>query len=270
VILPQRSTFAAQRWWEVIWPIVGYDLPPDIQRRLLDADRVVGEPQTWSDETRRRMQFLINVQDGIGAAYYHRDRIEAIEREIVTSIRAHFSAGQEGQTSSTATPKLSFEYIAYLNAARRTLEYVARAVSVCFDRNTEKIKRLASAVADAKPPDLAARVVETCATIFERFPHLIDESRGMSARDQAAHRRPIEPAYLFVMFWHGKVGIELHAGNAGPLEPYNTLDLARMTADEPRLSKSLDVELADLVDFCVELLDLAARAEARRIGNASS
>jgi hypothetical protein len=258
------------RFWNVVWPIVGYDIPPEIHRRILDADRILGERDTWSEETARRMRFAVSVHDGIAAAFYHRDRIEEIEREIVKAIRAEISVGREGQTSSTATPKLSFEYVAYLNASRRTLEYLSRAVSVCFDRNTDKIKKLGNVLLDAEPYELASRVSAICGSIYPRFPHLLNQAHGMSARDQAAHKRPVEPVYLFVMFWHGKLGIELHAGNVGPLEPYNTLDIERMTADEPRLSKSLDAELAGLVDFCVELLELAARAEADRVANEPS
>jgi hypothetical protein len=76
----------------------------------------------------------------------------------------------------------------------------------------------------------------------------------------------LEPAFLFVLVHEGKVGIELHDGNAAQLEPFHALDMTRLTLDhEPRLAPVLDSQLAELVDFCVQLMDLAARAEARRI-----
>ena len=123
------------RLHDLIWPIIGHDLPEHVFRRLDATFDVLGPPETWTAETERRAGFLIHVFDGMDAAYYHRDRIESIEREIVATLRANYSAGTHGQSASTRTPVISHEWIAYLNASRRTLDYAARAVSVCFRRS---------------------------------------------------------------------------------------------------------------------------------------
>jgi hypothetical protein len=255
---------------ESLWPIIGSDLPSEIFRRIDGTYAVLGEPESWSDATQRRVGFLLHVSDGLEAAYYHRDRIEAIEREIVATIRAKFTPGPHGQTFSSRTPKIGHEWIAYLNASRRTLEYLARAVSECFVRNTSKIKSLANAVDDAKPTDLAAEVARECANVERRFPHLLSETRGTSHRDRTAHHAPLEPAWLLVVFLDGKIGVELQAGDTAHLEELKTLDIKRMARDEPRLAQALDVELADLTEFCVNLMSLATQAEARRIAEGAA
>lgn len=254
---------------EVLWPVIGHDLPDPVDRRLVAIFEVVGERETWSQETQRRMGFPWYVFAGLEAAYYHRDRVESIEREIVETIRANLPTVKHGSTSWTRTPRISYEWIAYLNASRRTLEYLARAVSECFDGSTDKIKKLANVVSNADPSSgLAADVVTACGAITDRFAHLLASTKGESLRDQAAHKRPVEPTVLVVVFHEGKIGVELHDNAVGQLARVRSVDLDQLTLDhEPRLTKVLDTQLADLVDFCAELLNLAARAEAHRIAN---
>ena len=249
----------------MLWPIIGTDLPTDVFRRVHATYDVLCEPEDQSEETQRRVGFLLHVADGLEATYYHRDRIEAIERDIVATIRGSFSQGPHGQTSSTRTPKIGHEWIAYLNASRRTLEYLARAVAECFARNTSKIKSLAKTVAGATPTDLSAEVVSACANVERRFPHLLSETRGTSLRDRTAHHAPLEPAWLLLVSLGDKIGIELQDGGHGQLDDLKTLDMERMTRDEPRLAQALDAELAELTDFCVTLMSLATQAEAHRI-----
>lgn len=95
-------------------------------------------------------------------------------------------------------------------------------------------------------------------------------AKGKSLRDKAAHERPLQLAYLVVRFDEGRIGIELHDADAGQLAPIRVEDMndRNLLDHEPRLTKALDAQLADLVDFCVELLELAARAEAHRVANA--
>jgi hypothetical protein len=252
------------RLQKLLWPIIGHELPREVFQRLDAPWDLVGPPETWSPERERRMGFATHVFDGLEAAFYHRDRIESIERALVKTLRAEYSGGPNGQSASARTPTISHEWVAYLNASRRTLEYLARAVAECFARNTDKIKRLASTVSGAEPQDLSTSVAAACGDVIDRFSHLVGSTKGESVRDQAAHRRPMEPAFLFVLFYDGQVGIELHDGNAGQLEPFHTLDMARLTLDHPRLTQVLDAQLDDLVAFCVELLTLAIQAESRR------
>jgi hypothetical protein len=154
---------------EVLWPVIGHDLPRDVFRRIDATFDSVGAPETWTDDTERRMQFMTHVLDGLEAAYYHRDRIESIEREIVTTLRESFPDGSPPASAAARTPKISHEWIAYLNASRRTLEYLARAVSVCFGRSTDRIKRLANDVSAANRRNWRVRSCRHATTLRRAF-----------------------------------------------------------------------------------------------------
>ena len=78
----------SRRLFEVLWSVVGCEVPAGVHQRLTGALDLAGEPDTRAEETRRRLNFAIHVLDGIEAAYYHRDRIEEIERGIVRELRA--------------------------------------------------------------------------------------------------------------------------------------------------------------------------------------
>ena len=45
----------------------------------------------------------------------------------------------------------------------------------------------------------------------------------------------------------------------------DTLEIERLTRDEPRLTKIVDAQLDDVTDFCMKLLDVAATAEVWRL-----
>lgn len=131
------------------------------------------------------------------------------------------------------------------------------------------IKDLANDVAHGTPKDLAAEAAAISEGAVERFPELLTAPGSLerSERDQAAHYRPIEPASVWVVFFHGgPVGIELQDAGHGTLPPIDTLDPKRMRRDEPLLTQAIDARLAELHEFCGELIDLAVRAEEHRLG----
>lgn len=159
-------------------------------------------------------------------------------------------------------PVVGHEYVAFLLAARRTLEYLARAVSSCFERDVYNIKKLGNALKDAKPHNLAAQVTHLCADVHDRFPYLLGDRAGrMSDRDRAAHYWPVEPASLLIVFFHdGRVGIELQDGGSGLLPNHGTLDPDRMTRDEPLLALALHAAGSALHTFAEGLLRVAVDA----------
>jgi hypothetical protein len=252
----------------VVWDVVGNDLPEDLGRRLMAELARLGDPAERTEETADRVERLLHVRDGLLAAHHHRDRIEVIEREIVRALRDAYPSGREpGGTASVRMPVVAHEYIAYLFAARRTLDYLALGVSACFGRKVYSIKDLAKGIADATPRKIANQVAAECDGLPERFVDLLTEDKGrLSERDTAAHYAPIEPAYLLVVFFpDGRVGIELQDGGRGHLPGMDTLDPVRMTTDEPRLTASIDRRLDDLAEFCVRLVGLGVDAELGRL-----
>jgi hypothetical protein len=248
----------------LLWPIVGNDLPHEVHSAIFAELERLGEPRTRSEPTRERVERLLLAREGLLAAYYHRDRIESTEKAVISQIRDAFAADlPPGATSSTRMPVLSHEFVAYLLAARRTLDYLARGVGACFNRpRVYKITKLASALADARPTEIASKAVAECADITARFPHLLRHEGRLSDRDRAAHYWPIEPAYLLIVnFPNGGIGIEFKDGGYNYLPTHNDLDLSRMSRDEPMLTAAIDKQLAELSAFSIRLISIAVDAE---------
>jgi hypothetical protein len=260
------SVAAGRQAFELLWPVVGNSLPQRVNAALLVELRRLGEPQSWSSATKLRSERLMLSHAGLLAAYYHRDRIEEIEREVVRRIRSAWPRGRPPGTSmSLAMPVLGHEFVAYLLAARRTLDYLARGVATCFNRpSVYRISKLSSGLADAKPADLAVAVGQVCADIAVRFPHLLSREGDRSDRDTAAHYWPIEPAHLLIIeFPNGRVGIELRDAGQGYLQTPNDIDSSRMSRDEPALAAVIDDQLSDMSDFIVRLTSIAVDAALR-------
>lgn len=256
----------SMRLHDVITPIVDSSPPTEIHERLLTSIRQLGEASVENGN----VALLMNVREGLAAARYHRDRIEAIERDIVERVREAFPTETE-RPSSTASIRVStiaHEYIAYLNSIRRMLDYLARAVAACFGLEGASIKKLAKMLREHRPGQLAERVAEECDELLDRFDYVLSRDDRKSPRDRAAHREPIEPVWLLIVWFPtGPVGVELQDGGHGALlEPDTSLvlDPARMTRDTPLLAAAIDDQCARLHDFVLELVEIAAEAEIAR------
>jgi hypothetical protein len=250
--------------FSAVWPIIGNEPPPDVHGAFrAELDRL-GEPSSWSERTAERNERLLLSSEGLLAAYYHRDRVAGVERQVIEAIRAlpPESLPPAGGSTTMRMPVLAHEFVAYLLAARRTLEYLARGVGACFDRpSVYKITKLASALGDAAPAELAAKAVTELDGISGRFPHLLGHEGELSHRDRVAHYWPIEPAQLMVIHGHdGRIGIDLV--DAGPkLLPEFDFDWERMARDKCPLTEVLDLQLVELSSLCTRLLAIAVDAE---------
>ena len=257
-----------RKFVEHIWPLIGNELPSEVHERILGPLDRLGDPEERAEESIRRARRIVDVHEGLLAAHYHRDNIERIEVELVRRLREVYPEGSapEGGGVSAVMPVVAHEYMAYLFAARRTLDYLAKAVSALFGRWVHSIKDLAGDLEHGMPKDLAERASAISKTAVERFPDLLTADGERSDRDQAAHFKPIAPAFLSVVFFiGGRVGIELHDSRGRLLPPMNTLDPERMSRDEPILTQAIDARLADLHEFCGDLIDLAIEAEEWRL-----
>jgi hypothetical protein len=247
----------------LLWPIVGNDLPPAVQEAISAELERMGPPADWSQTTSEHSERLLLSRAGLLAAYYHRDRIASIERAVIDRVRdASPPDLLPGASASVRMPVISHEFVAYLLAARRTLDYLARGVATCFDRpRAYRITKLVSTLADARPRRLAAEVAELCADVSARFPHLLSHEDSLSDRDRAAHYWPIEPAHLLIVhFPDGGLGIEFRDDGEGYLRTPNELDPGRMLKDDLLLTKAIDTQLADLGSFVTQLLAIGVDA----------
>ena len=266
---PDEFARRALNLYELTWPVVGNDLPAGAHQRILGPLERLGDPRDRPEASIQRTRRIVNVFEGVLAAQYHRDNIERIELELVRRLRNAFPDGSwpEGGSASLSLPVIDHEYIAYLFAARRTLDYLAQAVSVLFGRHAHSIKNLASDLEYGTPGQLSSQAAVVSAEVLTRFPELLTgPGAPKSERDQAAHFSPVKPASLTVIFFPGgRVGIELHDMGPGLLPALETLDPERMSRDEPALTNAIDRRLSTLHQFCGDLIDLAVEAEKQRI-----
>ena len=212
------------RPFELLWPLVGNDLPRHIDTTFFAHLDRLDAPSTRSEVIHVHAERLLLTYRGLLAVYYHRDRIESLETAVVQRVRASPDLLATGQTSSMRMPVLGHEFVAYLLAARRTLDYVARGVAACFNQYTVyKIKNLASALRGLPPADLNEKAVAQCVDVVDRFPHLLSEEGRHSDRDVAAHYWPIEPASLLIVnFTDGSIGLEFVDGAVTTCPPTTT------------------------------------------------
>lgn len=95
----------------------------------------MGDPTAWPASTQKHSERLLLAYQDLLAAYYHRDHIERIASKILRAIRDASPAGLAADaTSSMRMPIVGHEFVAYLLAARRTLDYLARSVASVFER----------------------------------------------------------------------------------------------------------------------------------------
>jgi hypothetical protein len=253
---------------DLIWPVIGNELPIEVHDRLVGPIDRLGDPRERSEDSIGRTQRIFNVYDGLLAAQYHRDNIERIEVELVRRFREAYPEGSRPGVGgvSSLMPVVAHEYVAYLFAARRTLDYLAQAVSVLFGLRVFSIKDLARSLPHGKPKDLAAQAAALGEGVIERFPDLLSAGEARSDRDQAAHYTPIAPATPVDRVLPGRP-------RRDRVPRRRTRDTtadgdARSRADEqrrPDLTQAIDARLADLHELCGDLIDLAIQAEEWRL-----
>ena len=248
--MPEDADDATARLRNALVPFIGVELPGDFQNRFLNVIEPLQEAARVSDSSRRCNDRIVNVWEGMLAVHYHRNEVERIERETIDRVRAEFGERWLGPEThiSIKMSTLGIANVAYLMAARSTLEYLAVAVAVCFGAQSSNIKDLPKTVKSCHPRELAEEVAEACEGLRSRFAHLLsDENRRKSPRDYAAHLGPINVPGLSV----GLAADGIHA----------TLD----GREGQRLIDAMDRQITDLEHFVLELLRLAVNAE-RQLG----
>ncbi|HEX4033582.1 MAG TPA: hypothetical protein VHX66_03980 [Solirubrobacteraceae bacterium] len=244
----------------MLGPLIGVEHPQSFENCFLAMLAPFQDASRACDEGRRRNDLVVNVWEGMLAVRYHRNAVERIELETIRRVLDEFTPPWEGPETSISIKMstLGFEYVAYLNAARRTLDYLARGVAACFSRQGGSIKALAKTLTDAEPRGLAEEVRTACAGVVERFPHLLSARDGKSPRDRAAHRSPVEAASLLVVLGPNGIGMALQDGEIGHLAPASQIAISGATPGQPQLTSVLDAQIRELEDFVLEVLAYAA------------
>lgn len=162
---------------------------------------------------------LFASQDGLSASYYHCRNVERIEHavdDVARRIYADPPADMPETNMSFAARKLTYEYQAFIFALRRSFDYLAGALSLGFAcPQATSFKDVPKKLKHATMQDRAAAdaVSAKVGPIRKAFPEVFGDQKGLSVRDQIAHRRSVPGGQFTLWFRPGQpVAVELSGG----------------------------------------------------------
>jgi len=162
---------------------------------------------------------LFAAQDGLTAGYYHCRNIERIELDVdAIARRAHGTTPSDMPETNTsfAARTLTYEYQAFLFALRRSFDYLGGGLCQGFGcppptsfKDVPKMLRQADVEDRAAADAISAKVTP----IRKAFPDVFGDQKGLSLRDQVAHRLSVPGGQFTLWFRAGyPVAVELNGG----------------------------------------------------------
>jgi hypothetical protein len=243
--------------------VVGVDLPQATYDRINNMiNSVLTTPVPgW-------IMSLFAAQDGLTAGYYHYRNVERIEHavdDIARRIYADPPADMLETNMSFAARTLTYEYQAFIFALRRSFDYLAGALTLGFGcPQATSFKDVPKKLKHATTRDSAAAEAISAKVDLVRkaFSEVFGDQKGLSVRDQIAHRRSVPGGQFTVWFRPGRpVAVELNGGGEDlPLLGDHTQAPGRLCA----------ILLDRLVHFEDTFIDLAERIPAIAAARAES
>ncbi len=208
----------------------------------------------------RLIESLASVEEGLGAAHYHAQRVEELERRIAEVCKTSMAGdGPDQGTVAFRAPVLGFEYHAFLFALRRSLDYLAGGVAACFGHQSQSIRRLPRTLTPTEPASRVRDIQRLLAAASPYLSSILTDGNDRSVRDQVAHWEVVDAGYFNVR-WdeQGEVIIELVGGGEN-LPPFRDLD-----AGIAPLGELLRGQIAIAEDLVFDLVESASAAQRER------
>jgi hypothetical protein len=199
---------------DLIWEFVRTD------PATLDHLRPIPGKKDWLAAMKERI--FGDFREGLATTRYHLDRVGTIEGEIVAIAKAHeaelFAQGNIG--IGLHSRPLVAEYQAFEMALRRSLEYLAAAVTAYFKTDGNRLRSLCQAI-EGREPEVAS-VAATTRLKATNIEGLIGSRSGSkSVRDRLAHHESVSPGVVNIgRKFDGALWVRLH----GEAEDLNQLD----------------------------------------------
>ena len=172
----------------------------------------------WLAEMKERI--FGSLREGLAITRYHLDRVGLIENRIEAIAKEHEAAllPSRNMVLSISSRPLVAEYQAFEFALRRSLEYLAGAVSAYFKTEGNRIRNLAATVGGREPASASAAVVARLENA--NIESLIGVRSGpKSVRDRVAHHESVSPGVINIgRKFDGSLWVRLH-GEAEDLNP---------------------------------------------------
>jgi hypothetical protein len=201
----------------------------------------------WLTEMKERI--FGSLREGLAITRYHLDRVGLIEYRIEAIAKEHEAALLPTRNMGLAITSrpLVAEYQAFEFALRRSLEYLAGAVSAYFKTEGNRIRNLAVTVGGREPTSASAAVVARLENAsIER---LIGVRSGpKSVRDRVAHHESVSPGVINIgRKFDGSLWVRLH----GEAEGLNT----SFPEETETLSEILGKRISRVEDLALGLFE---------------
>lgn len=188
---------------------IGFDVPDSVKMKFkivkVKADSLNrltiegGSDRDWLTKFKGSIE---NVNDGLAASYYHLSNVEKLEQKVISIAFEELPIIKSPKGCCIAmdnSEKLGFEYIAFLSALRRTLEYLSVSVGAFFKQETHKFSSLAKSIKEREPKGISIQIDKKLQEHVTNLSDIYSESHGWAPRDIITHKKPVSP-WLNIIF----------------------------------------------------------------------
>ncbi|MCL4559313.1 MAG: hypothetical protein M1281_01705 [Chloroflexi bacterium] len=243
-----------QRCIHAIDQIVGYRLPESARRSFLSFHKFVttDPPPVFIIQwrTNKKLEYwyhkhingiLGSTQNALACAYYHRDNLIEIEKQVLDELQNHNYKKALGNSTLGLgnTLRWDFEYQAFILAVRRCLDYLVRALAAFFKNDFHSYHRFSVFLKSQKPEIVAEKLCEVHSSYLAKFSFVTSEGSNKSIRDRISHYEYVPVGTINLSsrgFLLAGGGEELKPSSSGQFE---------------LLSEIIDQHLMDLQD-CID------------------
>ena len=251
--------------------IVGHAVPPEAKSSFADFQRYVStdpkprfvtDAEANSNATRwlRRLTegVLEATQNALCCAYYHCDRISEMEHRVIDTLSSTGIVERLRANNAAIVPlntiALDAEYQAFILAARRCLDYLARAIAAFFRSDFHSFRRLGGFLAGREPVVVSYRLQAEYHRHADKFTRaLFSIGENKSTRDLISHYEYVSAGCLSI----GPHGVILMGG--GEQIGWNAI------SKDQTLTK-LICDHRDLLQACIEGLLKTLIDSSRQLG----
>lgn len=141
---------------------------------------------------------LTHAQSGLAAAHYHAQRLAEMEALVGAYLsKSAFAETMPANHSLTlgATPKLDYEYQAFVLACRRTLDYLAGGLAAYFKTSARNFRKLPRGLGRAIDSPVGQALVAVHSRHLAPLDFILDEGPD-SLRNRIAHHEHVTAAHI--------------------------------------------------------------------------
>jgi len=190
-----------QQMLAAVKAIVGSDLPTDVRAVFLRFHKLITKPAprfltVWKADPRDAWRaakltngILADVQNCVGAALYHLRRIKKLESEVSAAVLESGALKKLGGSTIGGgnSIKLSAEYHAFVQAYRRSLEYLTGAASALLGNKSHSFRKIPKSWENVRNQRLADALIAIRQDYETPMAFVLTDGPQKSVRDRVAH-----------------------------------------------------------------------------------